>query len=410
MIRPIAIGLAPNLEIDDIVLAFKNIILGKIFDNSNEELFKLATWFKKNLKQESIFLFNSGRSALFTALSSIGLGSGDEVIVQAFTCVAVPNAVIWSGAKPVFVDITKENLGIDLKDLEKKISKNTKAIIVQHTFGIPAKIEEILIIAKKYNLCVIEDCAHCMRVKYKEKFLGSYSDFSVYSFGRDKAVSSVFGGALSVNNKKYIDKVNQIYANIPYPSKLWVFKQHFHSILMGVVLPLYNFLKIGKLILYFFQQANLLTFPVYREEKFAEKPKDFPKKLAASLAILAFSQLKKIDRFNLTRKNFVSKYNKLFSKNRIKTNSYPLLRYPLLIGERDLILEKGKRERITLGNWYSNVVDPKGVDFEKINYSYCPTAEYVAQYIINLPTYPNLTEKDYNKVISLFKRETLTFK
>lgn len=410
MIRPIAIGLAPNLEIDDIVLALKNVILGKIFYNSSKELTKLTTWFNKNLRHPWVFLFNSGRSALFIALSSLDLKPTDEILLQAFTCVAVPNAVIWANARPVFVDISKKNLGIDLKDLEKKITRNTRAIIIQHTFGLPAEISGIIKIAQKHNLVTIEDCAHCIKVKYKQSYLGSFFDFSVYSFGRDKGVSSVFGGALSVNNKKYFRKVENLYENINYPNSYWVFKQHLHSILMSLVLPLYNFLNLGKFLLFIFQKLNLLTFPVYKEEKNSFKPKDFPKKLPSSIAILALNQLIKIDKFNFKRSDLVLKYNAIFRNNIIKTNSYPLLRYPLLIGERNKILTEAKKEGIILGSWYSNIVDPKGVDFKKVNYSHCPIAQNVAQYIINLPTYPTFTEKDFIKVISLFKGQDPTIK
>ena len=404
MIRPIAIGLAPNLELDDIKLAVQNILFGKIFQREGKMLLKLKEWFSNHLGLKTIYLLNSGRSALYLALSSLNLNSKDEVIVQAFTCVAVPNAVLWAGAKPIYVDINKKNLGIEPHDLRKKISKNTKAIIVQHTFGLPASLEEIITIAKENKIIVIEDCAHCLKVKFKNKSLGSFSDMSIFSFGRDKAISSVFGGALAVNNQKFVKKIESLNKDLLYPSIWWDLKQHFHSMIMFFVLMFYDFFGLGKFIIYLAQKLNLLVPPVYKEELLGERPYDFPKKMSESTSILVLNQLKKIDRFNTTRKQYCQIYNQFFQNNSIKTDNYPLLRYPILVGERDNLIKKAREKKIILGTWYKHVIDPEGVDLPKIKYlTPCPIAENVAQCMVNLPTYPTLKQRDPSKIIRIFK-------
>ena len=120
------------------------------------------------------------------------IGEGDEVLVQAFTCVAVPNSVLWAQATPVYADIDA-TLNIDPIDVEKKITNRTKAIIVQHTFGIPADMDALVALAKKHNILLIEDCAHSLGATYKGKKVGTFGDAAFFSFGRDKVVSSVFG-------------------------------------------------------------------------------------------------------------------------------------------------------------------------------------------------------------------------
>src|SRR3989344_5044040 len=129
----ISSSLSPNTETDDIIVALKQLLPFSKSDN----LYEVKKWFQKRYLNYSVQTFNSGRSALYALLQSFDIRTGDEVIVQAFTCVAVPNAVLWSGAKPVYCDID-EGYNIDLTDLERKITTRTKAIIVQHTFGIPA--------------------------------------------------------------------------------------------------------------------------------------------------------------------------------------------------------------------------------------------------------------------------------
>ncbi len=408
MMRPIAIGLAPNLENDDFILAFKNLLTGKIFYNNINDLEKLEKWFEENYRAKSVYLFNSGRSALFIALKSLGLSKRDEIIVPAFTCVAVPNSILWNGAKPIYVDIDKNTLGIDPKDLKNKISKNTRAIIVQHTFGIPADIITIQKIANKYNIVVIEDCAHGIKIPYKKKFLGQFGDISIFSFGRDKAISSVFGGVLIVNNPLYIQNTSQIYATLSYPSWFWLFKQHMHSVVMAIVFPLYNFFGIGKFILEIIKKFNLITLPIYQKEKKGERPPDFPKKYHSSLSLLAFNQLIKLDLFNFHRSQIVNNYSNNIKSYYSKLKNLALLRYPLLVKNRVEVLSDFKKLKIILGNWYSNVIDPKGVDIKSIGYTTCPTAEYVAQHIINLPTYPTFSKKDSMKIIAILsKKEVL---
>src|SRR3989344_3390858 len=181
----ISCALSPNTEIDDVFLALQTICTpwkwkyGKAIDKVEKKLGAIT--------------FNSGRSAFLALLEAFDIGEGDEVSVQAFTCVAVPNSVLWAGAKPVFADID-ETYNIDPKDIEKKITKKTKAIVVQHAFVIPADMNAILALSKKHNVFVIEDFAHTMSIPMR-------GDAAFFSFGRDKVLSSVWGGAASISSK-----------------------------------------------------------------------------------------------------------------------------------------------------------------------------------------------------------------
>ena len=189
-LRPIAISLSPNTQRDDLILALKSIVNINSYQRGPYQN-KVSGWFKKYFQVKNVFLFNMGRSALFFLLKNINIGSGDEVIIQAFTCVAVTDPILWTGAKPVYIDVDK-SLNIDPVLLEKSISKKTKAIIVQHTFGISAQIILIKKIAQKYNIFLIEDCAHSLGATYNGKKIGTFGDAALFSFGRDKVISSVF--------------------------------------------------------------------------------------------------------------------------------------------------------------------------------------------------------------------------
>jgi len=116
-----------------------------------------------------IYTFFKGRVALYAILKAMGISSNDEVIVPGFTCVVVPNAIMYALAKPVYVDIDKKDYNIDVDKIEEKITKNTKVIIAQHTFGIPANMDRIVEICKRYKLYLIEDACHALGSTYKGK-------------------------------------------------------------------------------------------------------------------------------------------------------------------------------------------------------------------------------------------------
>lgn len=147
---------------------------------------------------------NSGTAALHLALLAIGVGKGDEVIIPDFTMAACGFAVSYTGAKPVFVDCD-DTLCIDWKLIEKKITKKTKAIMPVHIYGRLCNMKEIVRIAKKNKLKVIEDACEAQGAVYKSK-----ADITCYSFYANKIIHAEEGGMCTTNNKKYADRMNYL--------------------------------------------------------------------------------------------------------------------------------------------------------------------------------------------------------
>jgi dTDP-4-amino-4,6-dideoxygalactose transaminase len=141
---------------------------------------------------------------------TLNISKGDEVIVQSFICNVAIDAILSHGAKPVLVDSSLKDFNISPSEIRKKITSKTKAIIIAHLYGIPCDIDEILSIAEENNCFLIEDCAHCINSKYKEKKVGTFGDISFFSFNFDKPLSTGNGGMLVVNNKKLVDKAKEI--------------------------------------------------------------------------------------------------------------------------------------------------------------------------------------------------------
>lgn len=163
---------------------------------------KVSLYFKNKYKVNSVLLTTSASTALELAVRLCNLQKGDEVILPSFTFPSTANAVLLaSGAKVVFADIDFETLNIDPKDIKRKITGNTKAIIIVHYAGVSCDMDEILRIAKKHKLKVIEDAAQGIGAKYKGKYLGTIGDFGVLSFHDTKNIVCGEGGALFINSK-----------------------------------------------------------------------------------------------------------------------------------------------------------------------------------------------------------------
>ena len=140
--------------------------------------------------------------------SLINLNQGDEVIMPSYTFTSTANSVVLRGAKPVFTDINSYDLQIDHKQIEKLITKKTKAIFVVHYGGNCINLEKILKIKKKYKLYLIEDTAHSFLSSYKGKYAGTIGDIGVFSFHETKNIVGGQGGAISINNPKLLKRAN----------------------------------------------------------------------------------------------------------------------------------------------------------------------------------------------------------
>jgi perosamine synthetase len=153
---------------------------------------------------------NNCTAALHLALLSIGIKSGDEVLVADFTFPATGHSVLYCGAKPIFIDIELNTYNIDIDSIEEKITDKTKAIIPVHTFGQPAQMDKIIKIAKKYNLKVIEDAACALGSKYKDKYAGTIGDAGCFSFHARKGITTGEGGMVVTNNKELAERIRHL--------------------------------------------------------------------------------------------------------------------------------------------------------------------------------------------------------
>lgn len=406
----ISISLSPNTQIDDIVLAFKQILAFVTWGKSASSI-ELEKEFARNLKVPAAFSFNSGRSCLVAILEAFCIGEGDEVLLQAFTCNAVPNPVLWRGAVPVYVDCLKEDFNMDPKDLEAKITPKSRAVVVQHTFGIPADMERISQICSDRKLLLIEDAAHALGAEYMGQPIGTFGDAAFFSFSRDKVISSVYGGIAVVKSPETAKALKKIHDSTPLPSFFWTFQQLLHPLLVNLlILPFYGLW--GKYLLVLFQQMGLLSKAVHAKEKQGQKPSYFTKRLPEPLARLALLQLSKLREMREHRERLVA-----FYEEKLKDTSFVLpenfeerrpshLRLPVRHKKAHDIIREARKQNLLLGDWYTSPVAPDDTNTSKLLYEEgsCPTAEALSRETINLPTHVRCSLKNAETVVAFLKR------
>lgn len=150
---------------------------------------------------------SNGTTALHLALTALGIGEGDEVIVPDITFAATVNAVIYTGATPVIVDIEEDSWCIDPKEIEKAVTQKTKAVIPVHIYGQPCNMERISDIARKYNLYIIEDCAEAHGAEWDGRKVGSFGIISCFSFFGNKVITTGEGGMCVTNSEELNEKM-----------------------------------------------------------------------------------------------------------------------------------------------------------------------------------------------------------
>lgn len=351
----------------------------------------------------TIYTFFKGRVALYAILKSMGIKEGDEVILPGFTCVVVPNAICYTGAKPVYVDINSTDFNIDVDKIEDKITKNTKAIIAQHTFGIPAKMDEIVYLCKKYNIFLIEDACHCLGSKYNGIEMGNFGDAAFFSSQWSKPITTGLGGWAQVNNAELIKRMERVYKAFHLPNKK-------EEMLLEIQYNLFDKFLTPKL--FWVAQSTyrkLSSFGVTvgsssNDELEYEKPDDFERRMALTQERLLFKKLMNKDDVIKHRKRIVSIYQNYFPSEyrRLQSEKSEIvfLRFPLLVNNKDEILAKAKEKRVELGDWFLSPLHPNLDGWEKVFYQKggCPIAEDISKKIINLPTHEKISEKEANRI------------
>lgn len=403
----------PNAQEDDLLLA-KKIVKGEL-DISKERMV-LEDLLSKVFKDKGIFLFNRGRDALYVALRALGVSPKHEVILQAFTCIAVPAPILWLGATPRYTDIDPKSFNVDLDKLQSNINEFTKAIVIQHTFGNIFDIKKVREIVDQVNkdrkekekIYIIEDCAHHSLLSNKD--ILKYSDIALFSFAQDKSISSTQGGLVVVKSPDISKIFSILYDAIPEQTEKeakynaeyitrWgeIKREYFKSIV-----SFYERLTLGKINILLYRFLGKIRKQASQD---IGGKKDM-RRYSNEQASLLLNQLPKIKKFDEHRRIITKIYDETLKTDaKFENHSDCLLRYPVLLSNPAEVLAALAKEKIIGGRWYSSVVFPLSEGFERVGYikASCMKAELCSKYIINLPTNIEVTEevaKDIARIVN----------
>lgn len=389
---PIFTDFTPNMGSKEALTAFKSL-----FISNPGSLKKL----KKNLEKEfgsKAYLFDTGSSALIKILEAMPQDDRDEILVQSYTCVVVVNAIRGAGFTPVYVDVDERGINTSLNDLEKKITKKTRAVIVQHTFGFPDKISEIKKLCKDHKLFLIEDLAHSIGAKYKNKLVGTSGDAAFLSFGSGKVISSSRGGAaitkkLKLNNEG-LDEMPHV-------------KKHLFKIISFELLKPIYFYKFGKGLLYVFSKLGLLPKVITPAEKKGQprEPHNYDPRLAEITLIQWKKRKSNIKHRQKIAKLYTKKLQGVVDFLEFNEDSV-YMRFPIFVKNPEKLHKFMKRNKVLLGTeWSGAVIVPRSIDLRKTKYKGgCKNAEKTALTIINLPTDQHIDTKKANHITDLIKK------
>lgn len=296
-------------------------------------------------------LCKNGRSALCVALKAY-FDRGDKVIVNGFTCYAVVEAVKKAGLTPVFADISREDLNFNVKTLEK-VANGTRGIIVQNSLGNPVDIVAIERFARKHNLILIEDLAHAAGRKYTDgREMGTVGAATVLSFGKDKAIDTISGGAVILRDPCK----NAITAPLKLPKLSDHLRARFYPLLGAICRGLAR-VHLGGVLM-----RGLIK--IHWVEKSADNRLDLERKISKFEARLALKQLKSL------------------------SGRVPIREF-FLVDDRDEVLKELRKAGYYFdGFWYEKPVSPERY-YKKVHFPEedCPEAVFVARRIVNFPRY-----------------------
>ena len=344
--------------------------LGKIFDSGyigmGPKTKEFENKFARYIGTKYAVATNSATAALHLANLALDIKKGDEVIVPSMTFVSTALTSLYCGAKPIFADIVEDTLCIDPKDIEKKITKNTKAIVTVHYGGHPCMMDEIVKIAKKHNLAIIEDAAHACGGRYKNKMLGSIGKIGCFSFHAVKNLPTGDGGMIVTNDKK-------IYSELLKLRWVGIDKSTWQRSSSKKYSWQYSVDELG-----FKYHMNDIT------------------------AVIGLAQLKVLDKHNLIRRKYAKKYNEVFKDlNWIKT---PVEKEYALSSRHNYVIKTEKRDK--LNEYLALRGISTGVHYEPIHHynvfgkvkADLPVTEKIWKNLLTIPLYPDMNEEDFKKI------------
>jgi perosamine synthetase len=347
--------------------------------------------------------FATGRVGLFAILKSLDIGPGDDVLMQVPTHIVVANAVRYTGARPVFVDCTLDSYTIDLDDAAQRMTSRTRAIVVQHTFGIPTDIDGALELARRNELTLIEDCVHSLGAEYAGRPLGSFGHAAFFSTEETKTISTTMGGMVVTDDGDLATRIRTFHAACEPPSASltarYILKLAAYHALTEPHVHCYAreaYERLGR--------RNPLPQATDEYERRGLPAINYEQRLSNAQAELGLRQLRRLAANLAHREVIANAYRSRLTKLGFGAPGTPekgksaFVRYPVWVDDRAAAVRRVAPHAV-LGTWFTSVLEeadsPAVVGYESGS---CPKAEAAARHLVNLPTHPRVRLSDVEAI------------
>jgi dTDP-4-amino-4,6-dideoxygalactose transaminase len=343
---------------------------------------------------QQIHLYWKGRVALYALLKAAGVSAGDEVILPGFTCVVVPNAVLYTGAIPVYVDVCQDTLNPSFDDIRAAVTSKTRVILLQNTFGLSSDLESITAWARLNGILTFEDCTHGFGGSYLGRPNGTFCDASFFSTQWNKPFSTGIGGFSAVLNDTLQEKLIEtnkslLIPGMPENALLWLLIMSRKYLLTPAT---YYFLRNLYRLL---SKFNLtIGSSSGAELKETVMPDSYFKAMGNTQVNAGIREITSLDVLLALRKKNADLYTRKLaehSKYHVVPNlhqNHSFLKYPILVSDKKKMEETARREGVELGDWFVSPIHPVEKEFEKWNLflTDIPVALNISRQIMNLPT------------------------
>lgn len=380
---------------------FKIFFLYQLIKNPNFRIRdKYEKLFASYIGKGKTKSYATARMAFYSILKSINVKKGDEVVLLGFTCSVMVNAVLKTGAKPIFSDVDINTLGSDLNSIKNVVSSKTRVIVAQHSFGIPCDIKPIVDFAKSRKIVLIEDCALTFGSSFNNVKCGNFGDFAIFSTDHSKPINTIIGGIAYSKYPNLIDKLNNVDKLIEFPLN----KQYklFQVLLLEkfFLIPFIYF--IYKFVYYFYRKLSI--FSGWPDEDFGSNLSNYsynyPSAMPVFLCYIGILELERWNKASQLRIENLIKFKKHVIAKKIKDiDFYPkdtdLTKICDIVPHRIVILDKkNKKMGIHFAKiidsswfWFRSPIVEADVPLIKLFYKpgSCKNSEMLSKRILNLP-------------------------
>ena len=357
--------------------------------------------------------FLAGRVALYGILRGLGVGPGDEVLLPVPTHVVVANAVRYTGAKPVYVDCRPETYNMDLGEAEARITPRTRVLVLQHTFGIPAELDDAVALCARHGLDLIEDCVHALGATFGGRPVGTYGRAAFFSTEETKTISTTMGGMAVTADEGLAAALRSLQSACAAPPASLAARH-------VVKLIAYHLLtqpRVHRLTRWLYEQLGRrqpLPGPTVDEEVRGERPADYARRLPNAHAAIGLRQLRRLDA-NLRHRQAIAE----IYEQRLRGAAVGLpapspaarpayVRFPVSVPDHERAARAVSRHAVP-GLWFTSVLE-EAVDPAVGGYraGECPTAEARAVGLVNLPTHPRVSVRQAHTIADALARAAHT--